>query len=169
MTTVSSSLNLGIYLSPRVISASFRGLKRHMTLTPHSAASTMAAGDDSNRLQTGPTAAAAGRWRLGTSVLVPGSTDVTRSLPLSSLRELRVRGYLSDAQRALHPNRTSLASHGCAMIGLDPPEVRTEVAGARASLCGSDVPLTGGGAGSGDAVRFADAEPGEDAQRAAAE
>lgn len=43
MTTVSSSLNLGMYLSPRVISASFRGLKRHITLTPHSAASAMAA------------------------------------------------------------------------------------------------------------------------------
>lgn len=43
MTTVSSSLNLGMYLSPLVISASFRGLKRHITLTPHSDASIMAA------------------------------------------------------------------------------------------------------------------------------
>ena len=46
ITTVSSSLNLGMYLSPLLISASFRGLKRHITLTPHSAASTMAADAD---------------------------------------------------------------------------------------------------------------------------
>lgn len=44
ITTVSSSLNLGMYLSPRVISASFSGLKRHITLTPHSDASIMSAG-----------------------------------------------------------------------------------------------------------------------------
>lgn len=43
MITVSSSLNLGMYLSPLVISASFRGLKRHITLTPHSDASIMSA------------------------------------------------------------------------------------------------------------------------------
>lgn len=43
MTTVSSSLNLGMYLSPLVISASLSGLNLHITLTPHSAASAMAA------------------------------------------------------------------------------------------------------------------------------
>lgn len=36
--TVSSSLNLGMYLSPLVISDSFSGLNRHITFTPYSAA-----------------------------------------------------------------------------------------------------------------------------------
>lgn len=43
-TTVSSPLNFGMYLSPRLRSASFSGLKRHITFTPHtphSAASTI--------------------------------------------------------------------------------------------------------------------------------
>lgn len=35
-TTVSSPLNLGMGLSPRLRSASFSGLKRHITFTPHS-------------------------------------------------------------------------------------------------------------------------------------
>lgn len=35
-TTVSSPLNLGVNLSPRLRSASLSGRKRHMTLTPHS-------------------------------------------------------------------------------------------------------------------------------------
>lgn len=43
MSTVSSSLNLGMYLSPRLVSASFSGRKRHMTRTPHSAASIVSA------------------------------------------------------------------------------------------------------------------------------
>lgn len=43
ISTVSSPLNLGMYWSPRRISASFSGLKRHITLTPHSDASTMTA------------------------------------------------------------------------------------------------------------------------------
>lgn len=54
MTTVSSSLNLGMYLSPRVISASFRGLKRHITLTPHSAASAMASAAPPASVYTAP-------------------------------------------------------------------------------------------------------------------
>lgn len=50
-TTVSSPLNLGMFLSPRPRSASFSGLKRHITFTPHSAASPITAparkhGDD---------------------------------------------------------------------------------------------------------------------------
>lgn len=43
MTTVSSPLNLGMNLSPRRISASLRGRKRHITLMLHSAGSAISA------------------------------------------------------------------------------------------------------------------------------
>lgn len=39
-TTVSSPLNLGMNLSPRLRSAPFSGLKRHITFTPHTPHST---------------------------------------------------------------------------------------------------------------------------------
>ncbi len=41
ITTVSSPLNFGMYLSPLVISDSLSGLNRHITFTQHSAASTI--------------------------------------------------------------------------------------------------------------------------------
>ena len=44
ITTVSSPLNLGMNLSPRRISASFRGRNRHITLMLHSAGSAISAG-----------------------------------------------------------------------------------------------------------------------------
>ncbi|TNN26483.1 hypothetical protein EYF80_063381 [Liparis tanakae] len=52
-TTVSSPLNLGMYLSARLRSDSLSGLKRHITFTPHSAASPIAPGTASSRQATG--------------------------------------------------------------------------------------------------------------------
>lgn len=54
-TTVSSPLNFGMFLSPRFRSASFSGLKRHITFTPHTPPSAASITDKKHRHARGNT------------------------------------------------------------------------------------------------------------------